>query len=59
MKSPLPTPLEQKVTKATIATERVMCSVCHQWFTRDINREGGRLVSCPEHSFGEVEQEDL
>lgn len=34
------------------------CSICHQEFERDINRIGGRLISCPAHSFGEVRPED-
>ena len=41
-----------------VEEETVRCSICHEWFKRDINRKGGRLISCPAHSFGEVREED-
>lgn len=34
------------------------CSICGEVFERDVNRVGGRLISCPAHSFGEVRPED-
>lgn len=34
------------------------CKVCGLKFERDENRSQGRLVSCPAHSFGEIELED-
>lgn len=36
--------------------ERAKCSVCHEWFNRETDRPEGKLVSCPAHSFGEVEE---
>lgn len=35
--------------------EMAKCSVCGGSFERDVERHLGKLVSCPAHSFGEVE----
>ena len=32
------------------------CKVCGERFERDPDRPEGKLVSCPKHSFGEVEE---
>lgn len=38
--------------------EIAKCSVCHKPFEREVNREEGKLISCPAHSFGEVEPQE-
>lgn len=36
--------------------ETAKCSVCKRLFQREVNNPEGKLVSCPAHSFGEVEE---
>ena len=36
--------------------ETAKCSICGCVLERETNRPEGKLISCPAHSFGEVEE---